>query len=126
MTDDDARIAYTVGLASSYDRDLTSGENNIKLGRSADYPGGWVWKTPEEAQEFLSTAAFAKAFPLRRPSEFAVYQLELAGTYASDVSALPHHVDGVHRLLVTARIVARHSPEALEEHGIEAAEDSST
>lgn len=99
--------AYTVGSTSVYEEQLKRGEFK-KLGRTGDYAGGWVWKDAEEAHAFLKSAAFRYEFnALRSPEEFSVYLLELPGSWQECVSAEPDPSDGVHRLLVDARVVRR-------------------
>ena len=95
--------AFTVGYAKSYDEALSKGTPE-KLGRRDDYDGGWIWRTPEEARTFLTTATFAETFRNRDPAEFSVYRLELPTGWEIDVSEAPHS-DGVHRLLNDARII---------------------
>ncbi len=97
-------IAFTVGRAASYDAYLQDDPAPAKCGAYEGYDGGWVWRTEEQAQAFLASEAFARAFDLPA-SEFGVYRLELPTDWAFDVSASPHWSDGVHRLLNDARIV---------------------
>jgi len=42
------KVVYTIGTREYYDPDLATGRL-VKLGRTARYPGGSVWKTPQEA-----------------------------------------------------------------------------
>lgn len=107
MTD----VAYTLGYAAGYDAALFESQTKPfrgppqKLGYRADYGGGWVWKTSQEAFEFLFSDGFAKAFPDREPAEFAVYTLLLPHRWDRDTSG-PED-DGVHRLVNDARILGR-------------------
>jgi hypothetical protein len=50
-------MIYTVGLIYKYEAEIDDG-TAIKLGPFVEpggkqYPGGWVWRTPEEAWDFL-------------------------------------------------------------------------
>lgn len=50
-------MIYTVGLINIYERQIDEG-TAIKLGPHVDpagkrYPGGWVWRTAEEAYAYL-------------------------------------------------------------------------
>ncbi len=93
-------LAFTIGNRSSYDRALTEGPVS-KLGRSADYEGGWVWRTSEEAQAFIDKQGAALGFLA------SVYELKLPSGWDKDVSQEPSPDDGVHRLLHDALITNR-------------------
>ena len=113
--DDCGKIAYTVGLASSYealiDELAAKGEKVQKMGRlPADqgpdgeaYEGGWIWRTREEAQAKLDEPE-AEKYTLGR--EFRVYGVLMAGTWETDVSPEVYE-DGVHRLWITSTEVFR-------------------
>ena len=94
-------IAYTIGHEKNYDILLLSGETH-KLGRQLDesppYPGGWVWRTALEAQTFIQNTTLG--------FEAAVYTLELVECWKTDVTPYPGE-DGVHNLLIDARIVGK-------------------
>lgn len=45
-------MVYTVGLIAIYEPLLDAGPIP-KLGRRPGYHGGWVWRTPEEAWQYL-------------------------------------------------------------------------
>jgi hypothetical protein len=53
-------MLYTVGLIDIYEGAISAG-NAIKLGPRVDaqgrrHAGGWVWRTPEEAQAYLTSS----------------------------------------------------------------------
>jgi hypothetical protein len=96
--------AYTIGRTSSYDKDLKKGGTS-KLGRHEDYPGGWVWRTGEEAEEFIQQQ-LRVVFPDCDPKNFSVYVLRLPNSWEADVSESPAR-DGVHNLLHDAVIVGK-------------------
>lgn len=99
--------AYTVGYRPTYDDSLAGEDPPTKLGRTGDYQGGWVWRNAQEAQHFLGSAHFRRAFPARDPGTFGVYVLELPGSWEQCVGQDPDPGDGVHRLLQDARILRR-------------------
>jgi hypothetical protein len=50
-------VIYTVGLIDKYEAQIEAG-SAVKLGAGVDefgrpYPGGWVWRTAEEARAYL-------------------------------------------------------------------------
>ena len=103
--------AYTVGHTVNYDRNLaeaTPNEPVRKVGerQDEDYAGGWVWRTPEDAQSFLDDQE-RKGWPDDwQASDFSIYELELPTNWDTNVS-LQTHDDGVHRLLHDAVIVGK-------------------
>jgi len=109
------KIAYTVGLASSYEAAIdelaAKGEKVQKMGRlpasegpdGEAYEGGWIWRTQEEAQAKLNEPE-AEKYTLGR--EFRVYGVLLTGTWETDVSPEVYE-DGVHRLWVSSKEVFR-------------------
>lgn len=99
--------AFTIGNRKSYDENLSRPGPVKKLGRdeSEDYPGGWVWKTREEAQEFLDRMGGVPAGD-GNVYEGAVYGLILPNGWDSDVSPEPGD-DGIHNLLVDAILIPR-------------------
>jgi hypothetical protein len=99
------KTAYTIGYTKNYDKALAENERN-KLGKNGDYPGGWVWKTAEEALKFIKDEMLTTASPNWNPADFSVYTLELPNGWDEDVSAEPGE-DGVHNLLHDATIVCK-------------------
>jgi hypothetical protein len=98
-----ARVtAYTVGAEQSYDLALREDPAVTKLGTRPDddppYPGGWVWRTAEEAWAFVAGASL--------PFVPAVYELSLPTGWDEDVTT-DVGADGVHHLLHDARIVCK-------------------
>ena len=91
-------VAYTIGNVRSYDKDLVEKENLYKVGRSEDYPGGWVWKTIEEVQQFIKKTVLN--------FQVGIYEIELPNDWATDVSQEPGK-DGVYNLLNDALIVRK-------------------
>lgn len=98
------RVAFTIGRTKTYDDELAKGENN-KLGKTEDYPGGWVWKTGDEAYIFIRNQ-LKTIVPQWNPDDFSVYALTLPTGWDADVSAEPGS-DGVHNLLHDAKIIKR-------------------
>lgn len=47
-------MIYTIGRKSVYDLHIEHNPQAMKIGRSDDYPGGSVWRTPEEARQYLA------------------------------------------------------------------------
>jgi len=92
--------AYTIGNEHGYDETLASGTAVYKLGKrpEEDYPGGWVCKTIDDAQNFINDQDL--------PFKAAVYEIELPGTWETDVTSKPGG-DGVHNLLVNAKIIKK-------------------
>lgn len=95
----DSVIAFTIGREQSYDAALLT-PPVIKLGQTSNpdepvYPGGWVWRTEEDARAFVAD------WP-----GFAVYELRLAGAWAECVSESPGP-DGVHNLTRDAEIIRK-------------------
>ena len=102
------KICYTIGVESSYDKYLAAEPNAKKLGRYTDehgeeYPGGWVWKSADDAYKFLAGKKASKLFPNKK---LAVYVLALPQGWSTDVSREPWN-DEVHNLLTDARIVKK-------------------
>lgn len=98
------RTAFTIGNEAAYDRALAGAEPPYKVGARPDidppYEGGWVWRTPGDAAGFVLCQGDALGFAA------AVYEVELASGWDADVSPEPGD-DGVHRLLVDARIIRK-------------------
>lgn len=74
-------MCYTVGHKKSYDQALKEG-GNIKKGRYGPtldepegYPGGIVFRTIQDAQDFIASGGMARWFPDRDESVWAVYGL---------------------------------------------------
>lgn len=47
-------MIYTLGRKSVYDIHIEHNPQAMKIGRTEDYPGGSVWRTPEEARQYLA------------------------------------------------------------------------
>jgi hypothetical protein len=48
-------VIYCIGLRARYEAALSGSEPVVKRGSGAgDYPGGWVWETPDGAQRFIT------------------------------------------------------------------------
>lgn len=97
--------AYTIGAEKSYDEALADKENPVhKIGRRPDfdppYEGGWVWRTVEEALEFLVTHEESFGFTA------AVYALDLPSTWDESVCPYPD-TDGAHHLRLDVRILRK-------------------
>lgn len=61
-------MVYTLGHAKSYRRGLRAqGKDFMKLGRNAFYPGGSVWKTPEEVFAYIKK---------RRLTDYSVWEVD--------------------------------------------------
>ncbi len=93
--------AYTIGHKASYDRDLKDRIAH-KVGRTEDYPGGWIWETREEAEAFLNKTNRMRDFG-QGPRECDVYGLILPGTW-EECSSPEVDAEGVHLLLVDAEL----------------------
>lgn len=103
-------VAYTIGAERAYDEALLDASDPPKkLGKQGDdYEGGWVWRDASMARAFIGSPKFCAAFGDRDHAPVsAVYELELPGPWEASVSANPSVVDGVHRLLLSARIVRK-------------------
>lgn len=65
-------MIYTIGHQANYDQALqgmaAAGQQLYKVGRTADYPGGYAFQTAEDAQRRI-----AEAYPDRH---FAVYEVD--------------------------------------------------
>jgi hypothetical protein len=106
--------AYTIGRTRSYDLGLTEPKGLCKLGlrgpNSYDcpdcpegYPGGWVWKTIEEADNFRKDR-LNQFEPNWNPEEFSVYEIQLTAGWEVDVSETN---DGFNNLLVDSKIIKK-------------------
>jgi hypothetical protein len=99
-------IAYTLGNTKSYNEAITNNPDTKKIGKSDDYEGGWVWKTKQEAIDFLNSDHFDNVDwgdgKTRNRDNFSVYGLEL-NSWGNDVSLIPSS-DGVHRLLFDSKL----------------------
>lgn len=96
-------IAYTIGNPKVYDKNLVKYCKFYKSGKNhgyddKSYEGGWVWKTIEEAKEFIRKET------LSFPAE--VYEINLPNGWEQDVSLFPGE-DGVHNLLIDAQILRK-------------------
>jgi hypothetical protein len=113
--DNCGKVAYTIGLASSYepaiDEMAAKGEKVQKMGRlpasegpdGEAYEGGWIWRTRAEAQAKLDEPGAQKFLQGR---EFRVYGVLMTGTWDTDVSPEVYD-DGVHRLWISSKEVFR-------------------
>lgn len=69
-------LVFTIGNTKNYTKALNENppESCIKIGRTEDYQGGWVWLTKEEAQNFIDSEDFPKIDwgdgKLRCPKDF--------------------------------------------------------
>lgn len=103
-------IAYTIGNYKNYDEVLASGEPVTKLGKyeteQEKYPGGCVWKTKDEAQNFINADKIMIDGTKRDNKKFAVYKLHLTNNWETDISKEVDE-DGFHMLLVDAIIVEK-------------------
>lgn len=95
--------AYTIGSIKTYDEVLATNTEVKKTGRTSDYGGGWVWKTKEDAEQFIATGNIVIDGTKRDKSKFAVYELELSGNWETDV------LESItaNFLLVDARIIRK-------------------
>jgi hypothetical protein len=100
-------VCYTIGHEKSYDQALKDG-GNVKLGRHGptleepdDYPGGIVFRTIQDAKDFIAIGGMAKWFPDRDNSVWAVYGL--LADWDHDTYEAP---DGYRALLRDATFIA--------------------
>lgn len=97
-------IVYTLGYQESYDKGLVEYREKFqKQGRTNDfngegyYPGGWIWKTAQEAETFRQE---------KHLEGYAVYAIKLVNGWEQDVSVEVDE-DGIHSLLTTSQIISR-------------------
>lgn len=100
------KTAYTIGNQKNYLEALDDfrkrGEPLTKLGRDDDgYSGGIVWKTPEEAQQYIDTTEL--------PFEAAVFEIALVTGWDDAVWQPVGADDRAHYLIHDAEIL-RHVP----------------
>lgn len=100
------KIAYTIGNVSSYDKALDTGDEVVKLGKTDNYSGGYVWQTAKEAQNFIDADNIIIDGIKRDKDKFAVYELRLNDSWDRDVS-LEVDEDGVHNLINNAVVVRK-------------------
>ena len=81
-------MIYTIGRTVAYKKNFRDLPIVEKLGRTPDYAGGSVWKTPEEAQRYC-------------PSDYSVYGVE--ADWEKDT--VPSKEGRWHDLLKTSKIV---------------------
>lgn len=106
-------IAYTLGHTRSYNKSLNDEPDNcFKVGAhlpyeegDEPYEGGWIFKTPEEAKQFLWSKTFLDVnwgddIP-RPPKDFSIYKVILENDY-NDISK-EKGSDGVFHLLKTSK-----------------------
>jgi hypothetical protein len=86
-----SEFVYTIGRTSSYDEAVADAQDHMKLGKrgpSQEFPegydGGWVWKTPAEANTFR-VDHLREFEPEWDPTTFSVYKLELPTSWEVDV-----------------------------------------
>lgn len=101
-------VAFTIGHTKSYNEALNNDpEHAYKLGATKDYEGGWIWKTAEEAQNFIQSDAFHKIDwgdgRSRNPVNFSVYKVLLVNGW-KDVSSIPRE-NKIFNLLVDSRFI---------------------
>jgi hypothetical protein len=98
-------IAFTIGSTKNYIESITNNTSAKKLGKSEDYLGGWVWKTREEAEQFIRSNQFLKTDwgdgKLRDPNCFSVFGL-LINDWDSDTYKSTE--DGQYHLLIDAKL----------------------
>lgn len=104
---------YTVGAQRSYDKALAEAEKTgvpvTKIGKSdtpepeypEGYPGGWVWATSRGALKMAVEMTEQQGFL------FAVYEVELAGSWEESVYMGP---DGEFHLIADATVTRRVDP----------------
>ena len=97
---------FTLGNTKSYNEAIKDNPNIKKLGKTENYEGGWVWKTKQEAVDFLNSDQFDQVDwgdgKTRNRDNFSVCGLEI-NCWRNDVSLIPFS-DGVHRLLVDSKL----------------------
>jgi len=102
-------IVYTVGHTASYDQGLREDPNLKKLGKTDDYEGGWIWKTPEEAKKFLTSDYWSTIDwgdnKSRDASKFSVYCIQFPNSWEEDV--YPASYDNIYLLLHDAIILGK-------------------
>ena len=101
-------IVYTVGHTSSYNKGLCEEPILTKVGKTDDYEGGWIWKTPEDAENFLNsdlwnTIDWGDNKP-RDAKKFSVYCVELPNSWEEDIYLSDY---GIYLLLHDARIIRK-------------------
>lgn len=99
-------FAYTVGHTQSYDLYLSKASNPLKKGRYDDYPGGWIWRTVEEARKFLARNDLEELYQDMDSRKFSVYELELPTSWEVDVTSVPDQ-NGIHHLIPDAIILRK-------------------
>lgn len=103
-------IAFTIGHTKSYNKALADDSHNcFKTGRREDYEGGWIWKTAEEADDFIKSTEFMNVDwgdgNPRNPNDFSVFKVILVNGWEKDVSAIPGK-DNIFHLLVDSKFMA--------------------
>lgn len=70
-------LGYTIGSTKSYNEAFLTDPNIKKVGKSENYDGGWIWKTQEDASNFLNSIEFLKIDwgdnQSRDPHNFSIY-----------------------------------------------------
>lgn len=98
--------AFTIGNEHSYDQALAHQPDPVrKVGARPDddppYKGGCLWRTPEEAHEYIVTQGDALGFLA------AVYEVQLPTGWDADVSPELSDDGPYHHLLNDADIVRK-------------------
>lgn len=81
-------MIYTIGNTKNYTKFFIEQGTPQKAGRTSDYPGGSVWKTPEEALKHC-------------PENFSVYGVDAIW----ETDTVPNENGDWHDLLIDADLV---------------------
>lgn len=82
-------MIYTFGRTSAYEKHIRETEEPMKIGKTADYKGGAVWRTREEAQAFVDSMP-NEFCPDWHAKDFSVYGVLadwVTGTYVGEERA---------------------------------------
>jgi hypothetical protein len=96
--------AYTIGRTTSYDEALATDEPE-KVGKNDGYDGGVVWKTAQEARDFLNSGRKFGMLKFADIKDYSVYELELKNNWNIDVT--DYTIEDTYRLLNNAKIVKK-------------------
>lgn len=88
-----ANVVYTIGYRKAYNARLAQPEPMWKVGRTDDYPGGSVFRTAEDAADFLRCVVDGE--------DYSVYEVE--ADWETDTA--PNQDGMFHDLLRDARII---------------------
>jgi len=105
-------VVYTVGHTDSYDQLLLEKDNVNKMGKTETYPGGWVWKSSEDAAAFLKSPYWDAIDwgdgKSRDPSTFSVYCLQLPNNWEEDTYVSEEATKaGANLLLIDVKIIGK-------------------